>query len=272
MGEANKTQGTAIEKAPGFAKNPKKILEFEPSPRRIRIKFNGRVIVDSTNVMLMREGGHVPVLYFPMNDVQMDLFGPTNYSTYCGYKGEASYWTVSVGDRTEENVMWSYLNPHYETRSIKDYVALYWDRVDEWWEEDEQIFGHARDPKKRLDTVPSHRQVKIVLGGEVVSETTNAIFAFEGNHPLRFYIPESDITMALLTPTETTSVCPYKGRASYFSATINGIAYNDIAWSYRETLPECPRIKDLICFFNENVDAVFLDGEELPRPETKWRI
>ena len=101
MGKTNKTQGTKIEKAPGFAKNPKKILEFEASPRRIRIKFNGRVVVDSINVMLMREGGHVPVLYFPMNDMQMDLFSPTNYSTHCGYKGEASYWTVSVGNRTE---------------------------------------------------------------------------------------------------------------------------------------------------------------------------
>jgi uncharacterized protein (DUF427 family) len=77
--------------------------------------------------------------------------------------------------------------------------------------------------------------------------------------------------MDLLTPTVTTSVCPYKGRAGYFAATINGIVYNDIAWCYYETLPECPRIKDLICFFNENVDALFLDGTELAKPETKWR-
>ncbi len=271
MGKTNKTQGTEIEKAPGFAKNPDKNLEFEASPRRIRIKFNERVVVDSINVMLMREGGHVPVLYFPMKDVRMDLFVPTHHSTHCGYKGDASYWTVSVGNRTEENVMWSYRNPYNEMRSIKDYVALYWDRMDEWWEEDEQIFGHARDPKKRLDTVPSHRPVKVVLGGEVVSQTTRAIFAFEGNHPLRFYIPKSDVRMDLLTPTATTSVCPYKGRASYFAAMINGTVYNDIAWCYFETLPECPRIKDLICFFNENVDALFLDGKELARPETKWR-
>ena len=257
-------------KAPGFVKNPDKVLEFEPSPRRIRINVNGEDIVDSTNVMLMREGGHVPALYFPMDDVRMDLFSATDYTSHCGYKGDASYWTLTIGDRTEENVMWAYRNPYDEIRDIKDYVAFYWGRVDEWWEEDEQIFGNARDPKKRLDTVPSHRPVKIVLGGEVVAETTDAMFAFEGNHPLRFYIPEKDVRMDLLSSTETTSVCPYKGRSSYYSAIVNGKAYDDIAWCYRETLPECPRIKDLICFYNENVDAVFLDGKELPSPETKW--
>jgi len=242
-------------KAPGFAKNPDKVLEFEASPRRIRIKVNSEVIVDSTNVMLMREGGHVPALYFPMDDVRMDLFSPTDHSSHCGYKGDASYWTLTVGDRIEENVMWSYRNPYDEMEEIKDYVAFYWGRMDEWWEEDEQIFGHARDPKKRLDTVPSHRPVKIVLGGEVVAETTDAMFAFEGNHPLRFYIPEKDVRMDLLSSTETTS---------------NGKTFEDIAWCYNETLPECPRLKNLVCFYNENVDAVFLDGKELTPPETKW--
>ena len=266
MDGALKTPG----KAPGFVKNPDKVLEFEPSPRRIRIKVNNEVIVDSTNVMLMRESGHIPTLYFPMDDVRMDLFSTTEHASHCGYKGDASYWTLTVGDRTEENVVWSYRNPYDEMSSIKDYVAFYWGRVDEWWEEDEQIFGHARDPKKRLDTVPSHRPVKVVLGGEVVAETTDAMFAFEGNHPVRFYIPEKDVRMDFLSATETTSVCPYKGLSGYFSATVNGTIYDDIAWSYRETLPECPRIKGLICFYNENVDAVFLDGEELSPPETKW--
>ncbi|MBK18611.1 MAG: hypothetical protein CMM52_07225 [Rhodospirillaceae bacterium] len=257
-------------KAPGFANNPDKLLEFEPSPRRIRVKVNGEIIVDSTNVMLMREGGHVPVLYFPMDDVRMELFSSTDHTSNCGYKGDASYWTLTLGDRIEENVMWSYRDPYDETRIIKDYVAFYWDRMDEWWEEDEQIFGHARDPKKRLDTVPSHRPVKVMLGGAVVAETTDAIFAFETNHPQRFYIPQNDVRMELLTQTETQSVCPYKGSASYYSATIDGRQFEDIAWSYQDTLPECPRIKDLICFFNENVDAIYLDGKELPRPDTKW--
>jgi len=82
---------TSPGKAPGFAKNPDKLLEFEASPRRFRIKVNKEVIVDSTNVMLMREGGHVPALYFPMDDVRMDLFSATDHSSHCGYKGDASY-------------------------------------------------------------------------------------------------------------------------------------------------------------------------------------
>ena len=122
--------GAGPGKAPGFVKNPDKVLEFEPSPRRIRIKYNGEFIVDSTNVMLMREGGHVPVLYFPMSDVRMDLFSATEHSSHCGYKGTASYWTLTLGDRSEENVMWSYPDPYDEMRSIRNYVAFYWKRVD----------------------------------------------------------------------------------------------------------------------------------------------
>lgn len=256
--------------APGFVKNPDKLLDFEPSPRRVRIKFNGETIVDSTNAMLMREGGHVPIYYFPMEDVAMDLFTPTDHETHCGYKGYASYWTLKTGDRTEENVMWSYRNPYDEMPGIKDYVAFYWNRMDSWWEEDEEIFKHARDPKKRVDVMLSHRPVKVVLGGEIVAETRNARFVFETGHPVRYYIPEEDVRMGLLSPTETSSQCPYKGIARYFSATIGDETFEDIAWSYDRPVPECPKIKDLISFYNENVDAVFVDGEEIEKAVTKW--
>lgn len=256
--------------APGFAKNPDKLLDFEPSPRRVRIKFNGETIVDSTRVMLMREGGHLPIYYFPIDDVAMEFFTPTDHETHCGYKGQASYWTLTVGDRTEENVMWSYRNPYDEMPAIKGYVAFYWDRMDSWWEEDEEIFKHARDPKKRVDVILSHRPVKVVVGGETVAETTNAHFVFETNHPVRYYIPTEDIRMDLLEAKETRSQCPYKGIAFYYSATIGGTVYEDIAWCYDQPVPECPKIRDLISFYNENVDEILVDGQVVEKPVTKW--
>ena len=256
--------------APGFAKNPDKLLDFEPSPRRVRIKFNGETIVDSTCAMLMREGGHVPIYYVPMDDVAMDFFTPTDHETHCGYKGYASYWTLKIGDREEENVMWSYCNPYDEMPGLKDYVAFYWHRMDSWWEEDEEIFKHARDPKKRVDVMLSHRPVKVVLGGEIVAETTDARFVFETNHPVRYYIPAEDVRMDLFSATETRSQCPYKGIARYFGATIGGETYEDIAWSYDQPVPECPKIKFLISFYNENIDAIFVDGEVIEKAVTKW--
>lgn len=265
----NATVATA-QKAPGFIKNPDKVLNVDPSPRRVRVKFNGETIVDTTSALLMREGGHVPIYYFPMDDVRMDLFTPTDNDSHCGYKGNASYWTLTVGDKSEENVMWSYRDPYEEMLGVKDYVAFYWDRMESWWEEDEEIFRHARDPWKRVDTMISHRPVKVVLGGEVVAATTNARFVFETNHPLRYYIPADDVRMDLLTPSDTTSRCPYKGIANYHNATIGGENYEDIAWFYPDPIPECPKIRDLICFYNENIEAIFVDGEEVEKPVTKW--
>ena len=116
---------STIQMAPGFAKNPDKLLEVEPSFRRIRAKFNGETIVDSKRVLLMREGGHVPVLYFPMDDIRMDFFTTSHHKTHCGYNGDASYWNLGVGNRSEENMMWSYQSPYAEMQIIKNYVALY---------------------------------------------------------------------------------------------------------------------------------------------------
>jgi uncharacterized protein (DUF427 family) len=256
--------------APGFAKNPVKLLDFEPSPRRVRIKFNGETIVDSTAVMLMREGGHVPIYYFPMEDVAMKFLTPMDHETHCGYKGYASYWTIKVGGREEESVMWSYRNPYDELPCLKDYVAFYWDRMDSWWEEDEEIFKHARDPKKRVDVILSHRPVRVALGGKIVAESSNARFVFETNHPVRYYLPAEDVRMDFLGETDGRSQCPYKGIARYFTATIGGEIYEDIAWSYDQPVLECPKIKDLISFYNENVDAIIVDDKELKKPITKW--
>lgn len=256
-----------------FKDNPNKKIEFVASPRRVRVRLHGECIADSTHAMLMRETGHVPLYYFPQADMRMDLFTATDHHTHCPYKGDADYWNVAAGGEVEENVAWSYLDPFDEIPAIKGYVGLYWDRMDSWWEEDEEIFRHARDPLHRVDAILSHRPVRVVLGGETVAETTNARFVFETNHQTRYYIPREDVRMDLLSPSETRSQCPYKGVASYFSANVGGAAaatHDDIAWSYPDPIPECPGVRGLICFFDENVDATFVDGAEVPRVATKW--
>lgn len=253
-----------------FKDNPNKKIEFIRSPRRVRVRFGGETIADTTRAMLMRETGHVPVYYFPQDDLRMDLFAATDHHSHCPYKGDASYWTVTAGGKADDNVAWSYLDPFDEIPEIGGYVSFYWDRMDSWWEEDEEIFRHARDPFKRVDTVLSHRPVRVVLGGETVAETEGARFVFETNHQTRYYIPPGDVRMDLLTPNETHSRCPYKGVASYFSATVAGTIFDDIAWTYADPIAECPAIKGLICFFDENVDATFVDGTEIEKVKTKW--
>jgi uncharacterized protein (DUF427 family) len=254
----------------GFKSNPDYKILFEPSPRRVRVAFNGATIADSTDAHLMLETRHLPIYYFPRPDVRTDLLTPTDHRTFCPYKGTASHWTIRVGDRVSENAVWGYPEPFDEVAAIGDFLAFYWDRVEHWYEEDEEIFVHARDPYKRVDVVASSRPVKVVLGGETVAETRRARFLFETRLPTRYYIPSEDVRTDLLVPSDTTTACPYKGRARYWSARIGNKFYPDIVWSYPEPIPECPKIKDYLCFFNEQVDAILIDGKAVPRPATKW--
>src|SRR4029077_20431924 len=77
--------------APGFKTNPDYRITFEPSPRRVRAVFNAATIADSTAAHLLFETRHLPIYYFPRRDVRFDLLRATDHSTYCPYKGTASY-------------------------------------------------------------------------------------------------------------------------------------------------------------------------------------
>jgi len=254
----------------GYAKNPGYKLRFEPSPRRVRCGFNGETIADSTSMRLLYEPGHLPVYYFPREDVRLDLLNRTEHSTHCPWKGEASYWTIDVGGKALENSAWTYEDPYPEIAGIKDFVSFYWKRMDHWYEEDEEVFVHPRDPYHRVDVVDAKRLVKVVLGGRIIAETRRARFLFETGLPTRYYIPREDVRADLLEPSQTTTACPYKGIASYHGARIDGAVYEDIVWYYPDPIAECPRIKDYLCFFNENVDDILVDGQAVPKIETKW--
>ena len=256
--------------APGFQSNPDYRIAFEPSPRRVRVSLAGETIADSTQMRLLFETRHLPVYYFPRGDVRQDLLRPSEHHTYCPYKGTASYWSIAAGGRVSENAVWGYPEPFAEVAEIKDYVAFYWDRVDHWFEEDDEIFVHARDPYKRVDAVASSRPVKVIVVGETVAETSRARFLYETRLPTRYYIPSEDVRMDLLVPSDKVTACPYKGTARYHSVKIGDRLFPDIVWSYPDPIPECPKIKGLLCFFNEHVDAILVDGAVVPKPLTPW--
>ena len=258
--------------APGFLKNPTREIRLDPSPRRVRVKFGGEWIADSADMVLMYETGHLPVYYFPLRDVQLDLLNITDHSSHCQYKGDASYWTIEAGGKTSENAVWAYQTPFDEMTALnlQDYCAFYWDRVDHWYEEDEEIFLHPRDPLKRIDTVASSREVSVIMRGETIAKSNGAYFLFETGLPTRYYLPQEDVRLDLLTPTATSNQCPDKGIAKYWSANIGEQTFKDIVWSYPDPVTECPKIKDLMCFYNENVDAILVDGEETEKPTNKW--
>lgn len=245
-------------------------FRWEDSRRRVRVVFAGVTVADSKRAMLLHEFGRLPVFYFPVEDVRMDLMEPSDHHTHSPLKGDASYWTLRVDDRQAQNAAWSYPNPLPGGPQVQGYVAFYWNQMDAWYEEDEQVFAHARDPYKRVDILSASRHVRIVLGGVTIADTRQSKFLIETVGPIRYYIPDQDVRMELLEPTETTTRCPYKGAASYWSASIGERVFKDIVWSYREPLPACLPIAAYLCFFNERVDAIYVDDELIAVPRTPW--
>lgn len=144
---------------------------------------------------------------------------------------------------------------------IKDYLAFYWDQADHWLEEDDEIFGHPHDPYSRIDILNSSREVRVSLAGETLAETTNARFLFETGARTRYYIPKEDVHMERLTPTDHQTICTYKGRANYWSVEAGGKTYENVVWSYAEPKPEASPIRGYLCFYNERMDAIYVDGE-----------
>jgi uncharacterized protein (DUF427 family) len=263
-----------------FSKEPDGRFNFEPEPPgsaiywhrlpyRVRGLVEGEAVVDSRRVHLLHETGHLPIYYFPREDVRDDLLRPSDTHTRCPFKGEASYWSVAVGDRLIDDAMWSYLEPLAAVSFIAGSVAFYWNRIDEWFVEDEQVFGHARDPFHRVDTYATTRRVRIAVDGVAVAETTRAVALFETGLPARWYIPLDDVRAELFEPSETKTRCAYKGSASYWNVRVGDTVHDDLAWTYREPQRDAEAVRDLVCFFNERVDLE-LDGELEERPVTQW--
>jgi len=245
------------------------VVRVEPTIKRVRAMLGGERVVDSRRTLILFEEGHLPVYYFPREDVREDLLEPTDRHTTCPRKGVAGYWTVRAGERVAENAVWGYPEPIDSCPDISGYVAFYWNKMDSWWEEDDEVFVHARDPYHRVDVLRSSRHVRVELDGEVLAETRRSLLLLETGLPPRWYVPRADVRWELLQPTATQTRCPYKGRASYFTARVGDARFADVAWTYETPIPECPKIEQAICFFNERVDLI-VDGERQARPRTPW--
>ncbi|MCZ6637956.1 MAG: DUF427 domain-containing protein [Alphaproteobacteria bacterium] len=136
--------------APGFKDHPEYRIGIKEIPKRIRAFFGGNAIADSTRAVLLNETQHRPVYYFPRQDVRLDSLTRTEHVSYCPFKGTAVYWTLGVARQSSENAVWSYENPFDEVLPIKDWMAFYWDEIDAWYEEDEEVLGSPRDPHVRV--------------------------------------------------------------------------------------------------------------------------
>jgi uncharacterized protein (DUF427 family) len=236
-------------------------LYFEPYPRRMRAMIGDQVVLDSVRGRLLYESNIPPVLYVPVEDIDPSLLEPSEKSTHCPFKGDASYRSIRAGDRLVEAAVWIYEDPIAEASWLEGYASLYWDKADAWFVEDERVFSHLRDPYHRVDVHPTSRAVRVTLDGETIAESTRAKLLFETGIAPKVYVPRDDVATTL-TESDKRTTCPYKGEATYWST---GEAAN-VAWSYETPLRESEPIAGHVCFDGEGVEV------ELAEPADRFAL
>jgi uncharacterized protein (DUF427 family) len=226
---------------------PKHRIFFADFAPRLRALLGGSAVFDTTRAKLLYETGIPPVPYIPLEDFDAARLERTGHSTHCPFKGDASYW--SVGDA--ENVVWAYEDPKPESAWLKGYAAVYWNRMDGWFVEEDAVFSRLKDPYHRVDVHESSRPVVVRAGGEVIARSECPKLLFETGLKMRVYVPRADVAAGVLSRAEKRTQCPYKGEATYWS--LPGTA--DAAWSYEAPLPEAVKIQGHVSFDAEGVEV-----------------
>jgi uncharacterized protein (DUF427 family) len=211
---------------------PEHVVLVEPVPRRIRGLQGGAVVVDSERVMLVHQTRRLPYYAFPQED-------------------------VSTAGEPEP--------------LIEGYVAVPWNSIDEWFEEDERVIVHPRDPYHRIDTFATSRQVRVALDGHVLAESTGVKILHETGLPPRYYFPVRDVRLEHLVLSDTVTQCAYKGTAIHWSARIGDTVHPDVGWTYEGdgVQRDAEAVRGRICFYNERTD-IEVDSLPQARPQTPW--
>jgi uncharacterized protein (DUF427 family) len=239
-------------------------LRFEPTPKRVRAELGGSTFADSTRALLVWEPGRVvPVYAFPQADVRQERLRPAA-DPVADAHGGAELLDATRDRGVERNAAWRYADP-----DLRNHVAVAWESMDRWLEEDEEVYGHPRDPFHRVDARQGSRHVRVTLDDALLADSRRPVLVFETGLPTRYYLPRDDVLEDALEPSATATICAYKGRASYWSVRDAGPPGRDLAWSYLDPLPDARPLAGLVAFLAERCD-VTVDGERQARPRTQW--
>jgi uncharacterized protein (DUF427 family) len=230
---------------------------------------NGQTVVDSKHVLLVIADHRPPTYYFPREDILVSRLRANDRVAHYPILGDTKFWDLLSDGVVAENAAFEHYALPPELSLLRDHLAFKWDVMDHWYEEDEEVFVHARNPYTRIDAIRSTRHVRVEVDGQTVADSRAPVLLFETGLPTRYYLPKEDVQMDRLKPTETHTSCPYKGTASYWSLVVDGKAYPDFVWSYPDPIPEAGKVKGMFCFYNEKSD-IYVDGELQPRPQTPW--
>jgi uncharacterized protein (DUF427 family) len=213
-------------------------LTYYPSSRWVRATRHGATVIDSRSSMLVWEPGKkVPIYAFPIDDVALS---PASNADALGMR-------------------------RFDDPDLAGYVTVAWDALEHWYEEDEEVFVHPRDPFVRVDALHSSRHVRVERGGEVLAESDAPILVFETGLPTRYYLPEGDVDSAVLADSDLQTGCPYKGFASYRDVVLDGRRHPSLFWYYEHPFDEVSEVKGYLAPYNERVDLI-VDHQPQERP------
>ena len=222
---------------------PRHVLYFEGSPPAASgSKLAGRVVADSRNKpSCSHETGHLPVYYFPVEDVgPRRCLEPSDPLEPLPVQGRRLLLVGAGGQtRVVENAVWGYPDPIDSGSADRPSPRVpLGERWTAGFEEDDEIHGHPpATPTTRVDVRESSRHVRVSLDGQQLAETIRPKLLFETSLPTRVYVPREDVRSELLEESTTATYCPYKGHASYWSSRAGDGHVEDVAWSYSEALP-----------------------------------
>jgi uncharacterized protein (DUF427 family) len=232
---------------------------WESANRRVRAEVRGVVIADSLAPVLIWLRRYPTNYAVPREHVRMDLLREAVCEDDC------QWFDAELEGEVIERIGWV----PQGVPELASHIVLDWTAVDRWLEEDEVVLGHPRDPYTRCDPIHSTRHVQVRIDGTLVADSTRSVMLFETGLPTRYYLPADDVRVDLLEPSTHTSFCPYKGRASYHSVRVGEKVSENIVWYYREPFDEVSKIRDLLAFYDEQVE-VTIDGVVQPQPASPW--
>lgn len=239
----------------------------EPVPRRVRALLGGEVVLDTIRALYVWEWPHYPQYYIPIADVDGDRLVDEQHPEHLR-RGTARRHGLRVGEISRPGTVHVYADD--ARQGLAGTARFDWDALDAWFEEDERVFVHPRDPYVRVDALRSTRRVRIELDGLALAESSSPVMVFETGLPTRYYLNRTEVNFEHLIPTETVTACPYKGRTTgYWSVQAGDDVQSDLAWTYDFPTHQLLPIAGLIAFYNERVD-ILVDGERLARPTTHF--
>jgi uncharacterized protein (DUF427 family) len=258
-------------------------LRYEPTAKRVRASVGGEPVADTCDARLVWEPRRVvPSYAVPIAALIAQLMPAGAESgadenvgarlpaicsrpildptvPFSAHSCAGTAFDVVAGQATRAAAAFRPDDPDLAGYVILDFAAF------EWLDEDEPVVSHPHDPFSRIEVLRSSRHVRVELDGRLLAESSRPMLLFETLLPVRFYLPREDVAVPL-EPSETSTYCAYKGRASYFSVPDGP---RDVAWTYREPLHDAEPVRDRVCFFDEHLDVI-VDGKRHDRPITPW--